>query len=120
MQITTANLTNYERRNEFTLTNQFIGTSIRYTSAKIPGRQVTMVTKFCMLVPHVSESPVWDVPRHPSDAQNSEAATRFFENMYIPHTLTTPTYSVYSCSLLIWKLYKCNTSSQSPGQQHIR
>jgi hypothetical protein len=67
MKITTANLTNYERRNEFMLTNQFIGTSIHYTSAQIPGQQVTTVTEFCTLVPRVCESLVFNVPRHPSD-----------------------------------------------------
>ena len=41
MKITTANLTNCERRNKFMLTNQFIGTGIYYTSAQIARHQVT-------------------------------------------------------------------------------
>jgi nitroimidazol reductase NimA-like FMN-containing flavoprotein (pyridoxamine 5'-phosphate oxidase superfamily) len=72
------------------LTNQFIGTSIRYASTRIDGHQVTMVTEFCMVVPHVRETVVLNVPRQHSVAYNSVVATGFFENMYIPHTLTTP------------------------------
>jgi len=64
MKITTASLTNYETRNEFMLTIRFIGTSIRYTITQIAGHQFTTVTEFCMVVPHVCESSVLNVPRY--------------------------------------------------------